>query len=117
MEENQLKSGLEVLVENQLCFILKIITEGSIAPEKIDEEQQKEIISFINNLPKRYKELPNRDEIIVSRLNKMGIQTSWTRKKEKEFKIKKRMQNNTQKMDSIKKVKTDERTDDDKNER
>ena len=57
MNEEETKHFLEILIENDLAFILKILTEGNLTPEEINKAQLREIIKFMNKLPKEYKTL------------------------------------------------------------
>ena len=86
MEEKEIEHYLKVLVELQLFPTLRAMTEGSALKNSIDSEQQKQIISFINGLHEDYKALKNRDTIIASTLNKMGMNPSWVTKKIEESK-------------------------------
>ena len=97
--EEELKRYLHILIENDLAFKLQLLTEGTNIPRsKIDDEQQKEIINFINGLPKEYRELPERDKIIINKLQRMGIKTKWAEKKTEEIEM-------TEKMKQVNKIK------------
>lgn len=90
MEKNE--SWLCALTENVLCMQIKASRE--INGKSNDKEEQKMIIDFINRLPERLKELPNRDELIIRVLEKQGINTMWTEKKKQEQEFGKKLAQN-----------------------
>lgn len=104
MQEDE--SWLCVLTENILTSGIKGTRE--IKGKSDDKEEQKMIIDFINRLPNRLKELPNRDELIINVLEKQGISTMWTEKKKQEHEFEKR----AEKPESKTKMKTEEKEDD-----
>lgn len=83
---------LSVLIELDLYPSLRVLTEGSFSKDQLNNEQQKTIIKFINRLPEEYRKIPNRDEIIVEILQRMGIQTMWGQKKMEERKIQEKLE-------------------------
>lgn len=72
---------LKVLVELDLFPTVRILTEAGYSKEEADKEQLKSIINFINKLPPEYKNMTNRDQIIVQTLVNLGIKTKWKKKK------------------------------------
>lgn len=83
---------LSVLIELDLYPSLRVLTEGGFSKEQLDDEQQKTIIKFINRLPEEYRKMPNRDEIIIETLQRMGIQTMWGQKKMEERKMQEKLE-------------------------
>ena len=90
MQENE--SCLCFFAENTLIKGIKVARE--INGKSDDKEEQKMIIDFINRLPERLKELPNRDELIIRVLEKQGINTMWTEKKKQEQEFEKKIAQN-----------------------
>lgn len=80
---------LSVLIELDLYPSLRVLTEGGFSKEQLDDEQQKTII---NRLPEEYRKMPNRDEIIIETLQRMGIQTMWGQKKMEERKMQEKLE-------------------------
>jgi len=93
LENQELEHFISILIELKLYPILKILEEGSIEENKIEQERQKEIIKFINDLPDEYKGMPNRDEIIAKVLERMGMHTMWGNKKLEEQLMKEKQRN------------------------
>ena len=85
MENAELEQSLRALVKFELCKNLVVLTEFASTKEEAKREQQREIIDFINSLPIKYKQLPNRDELIAQTLQKMGMNTDWGKKKLEEI--------------------------------
>ena len=85
MEEQEAKHCLKILVECQLFPILRLLTEGNFTKRDVDKKQQMEIVKFINSLIPDYKNISNRDEIIATTLQKMGMKTVWGEKKIEEI--------------------------------
>lgn len=90
MEIQEAKHYLSVLIELDLYPTLRALTEGNFSQEQLNNKQQKMIINFINRLPEDYRKIPNRDEIIVKTLERMGMQTIWGQKKMEEISVLKR---------------------------
>ena len=85
MEEQDAKHYLKILVECELFFTLRLLTEGNFSKSELSKKQQVEIIKFINGLNSEYKNISDRDEIIATTLNKMGMKTVWGKKKIEEI--------------------------------
>ncbi len=87
MNNEELEHYLSVYVELDLFPKLRLLAEGTkLTKTQVESERTKQVVNFINNLPKQYRNLPNCDYIIAKVLARMDMKTNWAKKKLEEQK-------------------------------